>query len=986
MEPLLADLFEKNGESVKAAGNAPFLLIGREHFWYVKTGSVEIFTVNLVKEKPVGVRSHFLSRKPGDCMFGMELGDRGIGFGFLAVGSVETELYRLDISFVRELVSQPEYAGQFSNILDNWIREVSWNLTKDMPHPKADLNLSESGTISLERLKKIRSNKGVLWIKAEAGRALFISREEFSFKDEADFFPLTPDTWLEISDERRKIVESVLQKTPYMIEEASFDQVWHDLGCFHTLVCRCKSAEDRIRGIREDERLHAKADYAKTAKHHALANIASVLNTVIESPSSDTGKGNEDPVFLACQHIGNMMGMQVKLHPDIEKSRNRSVQDKLNAIAKASRFRVRSVLLKEDWYHRDQGPMLGFFEDTGDPVAMLPISPKVYEFINPQTGQTERIDAKNASVFKPGAFCFYAPLPDGLLKIWGLLKFGIHHLEKDIAMVLMMGVTIGGLGVMTPYFTGQIFDMVIPQAARGLLYQFTIALIVSAFANSAFEICRGIATLRIQGSMDYRLQASVWDRLLSLPTSFFRKYSVGDLADRVAGISKIRDLLAETGVSAMLGALTSVFYVATMFFYSVPLGFTAIGVTMIVVGFTFGINMFRLRQQRLQLETNGKIAGIGLQLISGISKIRVTGAESFAFRRWAVDFSQHRRVSIAVGNIQNMIAVLMSGFPVFSSMVIYGMLVYLQGRPQQETAPLTTGDFLAFTSAYGMFQSAMLAISESSVDFFRVVPIYERLKPILTTIPEIDEIKKHPGELTGEIEASHLRFRYDPDGDYIIKDVSFRIRPGEFVAFVGGSGSGKSTLMRMLMGFEKPESGTICYDGQDLANLDLREVRQQAGVVLQDSQVLPTTIFQNIIGTSSLTQDDAWEAARMSGLAEDIRQMPMGMHTVVSEGGGTFSGGQRQRLMIARAVVNKPRILYLDEATSALDNRTQSQVTESMDKLQATRIVIAHRLSTIVNADRIFVLERGEIRESGTYEELMKLDGVFAQLAKRQIV
>ncbi|MCP4624471.1 MAG: ATP-binding cassette domain-containing protein, partial [bacterium] len=264
-------------------------------------------------------------------------------------------------------------------------------------------------------------------------------------------------------------------------------------------------------------------------------------------------------------------------------------------------------------------------------------------------------------------------------------------------------------------------------------------------------------------------------------------------------------------------------------------------------------------------------------------------------------------------------------------------------------------------------------------------PIYERLKPIITTPVEVDEAKSYPGELTGEIEASYLHFRYDPNGTLIIKDVSFKIRPGEFVAFVGGSGSGKSTLMRLLLGFEIPEAGTVYYDAQDLTGLDLREVRQQIGVVLQQSQVLPTTIFNNIVGASSLTMDDAWEAAEMSGLAQDIKEMPMGMHTVISEGGGGFSGGQRQRLMIARAIINRPRTLFLDEATSALDNRTQARVTESLDRLQATRIVIAHRLSTIINADRIYVLDQGEIKESGAYRELMEKDGLFAELAKRQI-
>ena len=279
---------------------------------------------------------------------------------------------------------------------------------------------------------------------------------------------------------------------------------------------------------------------------------------------------------------------------------------------------------------------------------------------------------------------------------------------------------------------------------------------------------------------------------------------------------------------------------------------------------------------------------------------------------------------------------------------------------------------------------ALMTLSEAALGILRVIPIYERLRPILEEPAEVEEGRQHPGELSGAIEVSHLHFRYEKDGPLIIDDVSFRIEPGEFVAFVGGSGSGKSTIMRMLLGFERPEAGTIYYDNQDLNSLDLRAVRQQVGVVLQDSQLLPTDIFRNIVGTSSKTVDDAWAAAEAAGLADDIKAMPMGMHTMISQGGGTFSGGQRQRLMIARAVVDKPRILFLDEATSALDNQTQAHVTESMAQLHATRIAVAHRLSTIVDADRIFVLEKGVIVETGSYDELVALGGYFTELVKRQ--
>jgi ATP-binding cassette subfamily C protein len=299
---------------------------------------------------------------------------------------------------------------------------------------------------------------------------------------------------------------------------------------------------------------------------------------------------------------------------------------------------------------------------------------------------------------------------------------------------------------------------------------------------------------------------------------------------------------------------------------------------------------------------------------------------------------------------------------------------------------IRTGDFLAFLAAYGACQGALLATCVALLNTLSVIPLYEQAKPILVTRPEVDVVKTDPGTLTGDIEVQGVTFRYSSDGPPVLRCLSLHVRPGEFVAFVGPSGSGKSTILRLLLGFESAESGAIYYDGQELAGLDVSAVRRQIGVVLQNGRLLSGDIFSNIVGSAPLALDDAWAAARMAGFADDIQAMPMGMHTVVSEGGGTLSGGQRQRLMIARALVHRPRLLFFDEATSALDNRTQGIVSASLEQLQATRIVVAHRLSTIVSADRICVVERGQIVQNGRYEELIDQPGLFATLARRQIV
>jgi ABC-type bacteriocin/lantibiotic exporter with double-glycine peptidase domain len=272
------------------------------------------------------------------------------------------------------------------------------------------------------------------------------------------------------------------------------------------------------------------------------------------------------------------------------------------------------------------------------------------------------------------------------------------------------------------------------------------------------------------------------------------------------------------------------------------------------------------------------------------------------------------------------------------------------------------------------------------VAYFAAIPMMESIRPILEATPENIALKPEIQDLTGDIEVVNIYFRYQPDSPLVLDNVSLHVRPGEFVAVVGASGSGKSTLLRLLLGFETPESGSVYYDRQDITSFDPSSVRRPAGTVVQQARLSTGNILTNITGMTNATFEDAWEAARAVGLDDDIRQMPMEMYTVITGGISTLSGGQRQRIMIARAIINRPRILFFDEATSALDNKTQQIVSRSLEKLQATRVVIAHRLTTIQNADRIYVMDGGRIVETGTYAELLSMGGKFTDLVKRQMV
>ncbi|MEO0410171.1 MAG: ATP-binding cassette domain-containing protein, partial [Cyanobacteria bacterium P01_A01_bin.135] len=417
-----------------------------------------------------------------------------------------------------------------------------------------------------------------------------------------------------------------------------------------------------------------------------------------------------------------------------------------------------------------------------------------------------------------------------------------------------------------------------------------------------------------------------------------------------------------------------------LLYYSPRLALLALTVAVVVMAFTVVTGVILIRKHRPMLELAGELNGLVVQLINGVPKLRLAGAESRAFAHWGEKYRQQLRLLLSTQQLEDVVDVVNTMLPVLTTVLLFWIASGLV-----EDGGLSTGEFLAFSVAYGTFVSGAISLSNSIIDILDIIPLWQRSSPILKAEPEVNPFMADPGKLKGRVALDHVTFRYRDDGPLILDNVSVEAAPGEFIALVGPSGSGKSTAFRLMLGFEEPLSGTVHYDGQDLCGLNVTAVRRQLGVVLQNGRISAGTIFENIATGALITMDDAWRAAERSGLSEDVKEMPMGLHTVVSEGGGNLSGGQRQRLMIARALALEPHILLMDEATSALDNRTQAIVSQSLDELQVTRIVIAHRLSTIRNADRIYVLEAGRVVQQGSFDELAAQDGLFAQLIKRQM-
>ena len=709
-----------------------------------------------------------------------------------------------------------------------------------------------------------------------------------------------------------------------------------------------------------------------------LKTAVNNLRSVMPGAEERVDSFDDDPLIAACIAVAQDNGMEITVPRAFREGKVSN--DLVRDIALASCFRTREVVLSGNWYHQEGGSLLAKIEGSGEPIALLQKSPRKYIMYNPDTGEKVRVTKDNEAEISPMAVMFYRSLPMRSLTGKDILRFVLQGTgKKDWIWVFIMGLLGGLLGMLTPIITGIIFDTVIPDGNHGLLIHIGFLMGAMALTTFACEITRSFAMHRISGLAEQHLQPAVWDRILSLPISFFKKYSAGELTERAMGISHIQQVLSGSVTNTIITSIFSVFYVIVMFIRDVKLAWFGLGIATIALIVSFLLCWFQIKHESKQIDVDNKISGKMFGWLSGLAKIKMSGSEKRTFFNWSQIYKVSRAITFRKESIRNWSAIFNSIIMLLTSMAIYAVMFRFK-------AMVAAGVFIAFNSALGSLIMGCVQLSQSIISANVVIPLYKAAKPIFQAVPEYDDFRSEAPPLTGDIELSRINFSYDKDGPQIIKDVSLHIRSGEHVALVGPSGCGKSTLFRILLAFEQPDSGEIYFDRIDLSQMDIRSVRRQLGVVLQSSMLMAGSIFENISGSNTnITQDDAWHAVRQAGMEDDLKQMPMGLHTMISEGASTISGGQRQRILIARALAGKPRILFFDEATSALDNKTQKIISDSINQLKATRITIAHRLSTIQECDRIIVLENGRITEEGTYAELMKLNGTFAAMAIRQM-
>ena len=638
---------------------------------------------------------------------------------------------------------------------------------------------------------------------------------------------------------------------------------------------------------------------------------------------------------------------------------------------------TRDVKLEDGWYRDAFGPMMGFFKDGGEAVALLPRGIHGYYFRNPATGKRTSINRRTAQMLSRDALCFYQPLPMKKLGIPDLLIYMKKSISPgDLILILLGTLAVTLVGFIEPKLYAAITGPVLKSRNHSLLLGMAIFLLTSAFASQMIGTVRDLLMERISQKTSLAVESSVMMRILSLPVSFFRRFSSGELSSRAGSVNSLCNMLLENILSTGLTSLVSLLYITQIFHFTPYLVWPSILIILSTVVLSLAASLMQVRISRRKMQLAAKEAGMSYALVSGIQKIKMAGAEKRAFARWANVFSDGAELEYNPPAFLKLNGVLTTAISLVGTVVLYYLAVQSGVEPS---------NYFAFNAAYGRVMGAFTSLAGIAISVASIRPVLEMAEPILKTEPEVTAEKEIVTHVTGDIEMSHVSFRYEESTPWVLSDLSLKIRAGEYVAIVGRTGCGKSTLVRLLLGFEKPDQGAVFYDGRDLNSVDPRSLRRRMGVVTQNGQLFQGDIFANItISAPGLSMKEAWEAAETAGIAQDIRQMPMGMQTLISEGQGGISGGQKQRLMIARAIAPKPKILIFDEATSALDNKTQRQVSEALDKLKCTRIVIAHRLSTIRNCDRILVMDKGAIVEQGNYEELIARKGIFATLVARQ--
>jgi NHLM bacteriocin system ABC transporter ATP-binding protein len=932
----------------------PILLDHHGYVFEVIAGHLDIFAVD-VDDGEYGRRYHLFRIESGGVVPDLPTfaAQAGRGVSFIAVG---TDATRASARLRSDLASA--HAIRWIERLARFVAGPAplWQMP-ELPVGEAELPANECGRGPM---------RGLLWLTVERGDLKLMGVSP-SYVAGGQPLPLTSGLWVEAGAEGCAVVAAGMAPA----------SIWPAIDQFHLSFLACVQRILAHERLGESERLASRSALATSQSMEAFDRLSGIIVRRFDHDAVEASY--LDRLVGACQLVGNAMRTPIAISSRVDGS----LQDfaGLAQIAQEARLRLRQVLLRSDWWRTDAGPLVGWLGEKRDPIALVYEPRRGYSMIDPLTKARRPVNRAEAAQIAPEAAMFYPPLSSRSLRFRDLLQFALRYARGSGLRIASAVVVIGLLSLVTPFVTNLLISSIIPRSELDQLVFCALALGLTALAVAGVQVMQGLVMLRMEATIDWRLQSAMIDRLLRLPTAIFREFTAGELVDRAMGIDAARRALTGHALRGMIAGLFCVFSLGLMIYYSPRLALLAIGLTSVRAIAIISTNLLRLYFENKHFNQQGKVSGFVLQLLTGVGKLRVSGATGRALGIWSRQFATEKQYFVSSQLASNGLGAFETAFPTIATLIIFAYASYSNSNLLTDL-----GTFFAFFSAFGQSMGAVGSWAGGVSEALIAIPPLLRLRPLIASPTEISDDRKAPGELSGSIELARVSFRYLQSGPPVLDNITLKITPGEYVAIVGPSGSGKSSLFRLLLGFERPESGAVFYDGKSIETLDVSALRRQLGVVLQSARLANGNLYENICGGLRLPLDQVWEAARLAGIEDDIKAMPMGLLTQISEGVSTLSGGQRQRIMIARAIARRPRVLLFDEATSSLDNRSQAIVSDALENLNVTRIVIAHRLSTVQRADRIIVLVDGKIVETGTFKELTAAAGTFAAFAQRQML
>lgn len=956
----------------QVAGNTSFFLDQAQACWWLEQGQIELFVVQAQNGSVQGERRHFVTLHAGTLLFGLtQCATLGPSHTLLAVPHVNTVVRHIKREQVQALGA--DQAPQLSVAIDLWILALCDGLARWVAHnPIIHQSVRPGSAVLAPADHRIASAEGIVWLELPRDATLVLGVQELSPGTATRLFPLSPASWVQCS----QALETLARDTVYMLEHS---KLWDGLNALHDILLPTAQLNFMLADVDEHNRLRQRKESARRDWALGIGTLRGVLERVGTDQRQSTDDG-QPPLVQALQAVGRYEGFEIGSVPRALDEDDNSIA--LRTLVQINNLRLRRVVLKTGWAEYDTAAMLGFAKNDSRPLAIIPLAGKGIKVIDPTYHAV--IQGQQAiDMLASDACVFTAPLPSAALSWKALPKFTVMRGWRDLVAMVLAALAGGLLGMAVPIGSAYLIDTVIPGHDSNHLLQVGIILAILGVATFIMSYVGGLGFSRFQARASPALQAAIIDRLLRLPVRFFRDFSAGDLAMRAGAITQVDQMISSSASQALVGAVFAIYSFALLLYYDWRLGLWAVLLTWIYTLLSLLLIWLQLRAERERASLAGSQQSLTLQMVTGITKIRLSASEDRVFARWATRFAKIPQLGLAAaryGNLQLTLNALFGLIPLFLFFLILGKY-----RDPAEINVMMLGGLAAFLTAFNNFKGSVTQVTQMITTMLAAQPLLERAMPIMHAVPEISVAKDHPGRLSGAVEFDQVSFQYAPDGPMVLDQVSLSAKAGEFIAIVGPSGCGKSTLIRLLLGFEGTTSGRILLDNKNIDELDILAVRRQMGVVLQNSRLMPGTLYENIVGASDCTLSDVWEAVRHAGLAADIERMPMGLHTMLTEG-GSLSGGQIQRLMIARAIVGRPRLLVLDEATSALDNRIQALVTASLEQMSVTRIVIAHRLSTVVKANRIYVMDAGRVVEHGSFDQLMHLEGYFSRLVAAQLV